>query len=269
MAYVRDGRYVYQSLRIGGRVTSVYLGSGPAAVEVAAANDAILEDRRRGQLERRRAEEEQRALLAGERDRGRGLRRIVAVVLEAFGYIQYQRNPWRRRAMRQTELARPDATPPGREAIRSLVARVHKGEQGALPDLAAMARLHPRLVASATCKDLAYAARLMLAARLSGEDRASEVGFTTRIDLVASDLAGEGASPALRLCAQVVAFSWAEYWVLSIVSANNLANTHPMQLKRQDAAQRRFLAALRAYSRIASLEGRPAAAGNLFTDTFK
>jgi len=148
--------------------------------------------------------------------------------------------------------------PPAPKDVEALIARVRAGEPGSLPDLADLAKVHPRIVVDATTNDLAWCARTLLAEDLAKGDEAGVIGIETRLELIAADLAGEGASLALQLCAEVVAYSWIEYWTMSaaIAKGGKVAMTTTMDLRRQDAAHRRFLSSLRTFARIASLEGR-------------
>ena len=156
--------------------------------------------------------------------------------------------------------------PPAPKDVEALIARVRAGEPGSLPDLADLAMVHPRIVVDATSSDLAWCARTYLAEDLAKGDEAGVIGIEARLELIAADLAGEGASLALQLCADVVAYSWIEYWTMSAaIARGGMATTTTMDLRRQDAAHRRFLASLRTFQRIASLEGKT----GMFADPFK
>ena len=273
MAFAKAGKYLQKSIRIGGRVRTLYYGMGPDAAERALADERIEADREQERRERLAVEEEHRRLYDEEQARGVAVRRIVAVILEAIGYVRYARNPWRRRAMRRGVRSMMPAVrndpgpPPAPKDVEALIARVRAGEPGSLPDLADLAKVHPRIVVDATTNDLAWCARTFLAEDLANGDEAGVIGIETRLELIAADLAGEGASLALQLCAEVVAFGWLEYWTMSaaIAKGGKVAMTTTMDLRRQDAAHRRFLASLRTFARIASLEGRT----GMFADPFK
>src|SRR5262245_41125062 len=98
MALVK-GRYYLQSVRIGRRVTSVYCGSGPAAL----ANAALAAERRAGREQAGReaeaAEAEQRRIADAEEGRSEGARRLVEANLIAVGCHRGHRDIWRRRRM--------------------------------------------------------------------------------------------------------------------------------------------------------------------------
>ena len=272
MAFAKAGKYLQKSIRIGGRVRTLYYGMGPDAAERALADERIEADREQERRERLAVEEEHRRLYDEEQARGVAVRRIVAVILEAMGFVRYARNPWRRRAMRRGVRSMMPAVrndpgpPPAPKDVEALIARVRAGEPGSLPDLADLAKVHPRIVVDATGNDLAWCARTYLAEDLAKGDETGVIGIETRLELIAADLAGEGASLALQLCADVVAYSWIEYWTMSAaIARGGMATTTTMDLRRQDAAHRRFMSSLRTFQRIASLEGKT----GMFADPFK
>ena len=88
-----NGRYFYQSVRVGRRVTRVYLGRGEEAERAAAAIA-----RRRADRGARRAEEARcRAVLAILDDYCRLSEALMRTVLYGAGYHLHQRGEWRRR----------------------------------------------------------------------------------------------------------------------------------------------------------------------------
>jgi hypothetical protein len=273
VAFAKAGRYLQHSIRIGGRVSTEYYGMGHYAADLATMDVIFRAERDRERLERLAVDEEHRRLYDEEQARGVAVRRMVAVILTALGFVRYARNPWRRRAMRRgvrsmTPAVCSDPGPPPVPAeVEALVKRTSAGEKEALWSLCELAKVHPRVVVDATTNDLCWCARTLLADHLGNGDKAQEIGIETRLELIAADLAGEGASLALQLCAEVVAFSWLEYWTLSaaIARGGRLAKTTPIEIRRQNAAHRRFLASLRTFTQIASLEGR----GGTFADLFK
>jgi hypothetical protein len=75
------------------------------------------------------------------------------------------------------------------------------------------------------------------------------------MEMLRRELAGEDPSPALKLVVEAVVFAWAEHWMHSTIAAAREQSSSPMELRRQNAAQRRFLTALKTYVQIATLEG--------------
>jgi hypothetical protein len=255
---MRAGGYWKKTIRVGDRTTSRYLGKGEWGAGLAEA-DMILRGRREAErLERLEAEEEARRRLAREEVRDARTRRVVAAVLVGLGFIRYQRNPWRRQAMRSIEGPRDSGKPPAARRVAALVKRVRAGKPGALPELAALARAHPRVVAEATMTDMNWCAKSALAELLAGHgrDEATAVAVEARLDLLEAELAPAGSGIATRLLAAVVAHAWAENWAITAACSKLLGKTAPGDLRRQHAALRRYLASLRSYAQVERLEGR-------------
>lgn len=254
MAHMCNGGYWIRSVRRGDRTTSVYYGGGEMGL-LLAAMDAVIADRRRAErLERDRAEASALEKLAEERRRGLAIRRTAASVLEGMGFSRYQRTSrWRYRAM-DNELANRDAwAPPSRQEIQSLVREAQAGEGDAQARLAALAGEHPKAVATAVTTSFYRAAKRLLADAVT-PDPAMATCVEARIDWFADELAGPGASLSMKLLAAVVAFSAQEYWVLTAAGAKRLSQASPAELRRQAAAQKRYLASLRTFAAIKKLE---------------
>jgi hypothetical protein len=255
MAYLRDGKYWQQSIRRDGAATTRYLGKGEWG---AARAEMEMVERGRTAAERiaaAEADDAARRLLAREEARGAATRRAVAVILEPMGLVRYSRNPWRRRAMRSIQ--GPRGKSPAPQRVAALMRRVRAGKEGALPELAALAKVHPKAVAEAAATDLVRCARGMLADLLAGRgrDKAASVAMEARLDVIEAELAPAGSGAATRLLAAVVAHCWAEHWAITAACSKLLGSTAPGDLRRQYAALRRYLAALRSYAQVERLEG--------------
>jgi hypothetical protein len=248
-----DGGYWIKSVREGDRVTSRYLGKDEWGLGLAVIDVEIRERRRAERRERDRAEEAGRRLLAAERRRGAAVRWIVAVTLEGMGFTRYRGTSRWRRTM-TTEVANRDAgAPPGRDEIKALIARARSGEAGALARLTAIAKAHPKAVATAVSCDLHAAAKLLLAKELSKEP-AMQVAVEAGIDAMEADLAGPGAGLPTLLTARVVAYTGVEFWTLTADAARKVNRTTPADLRRQHAAGRRYAMWLRTLATIKRLE---------------
>lgn len=95
MAYKRGG-YWYRSRRVGGQVTTEYLGAGPLG-ELAAMMDGEEQARRREERKAQAAERQAQAAIDRELDAaGAELRGLVREVLRAAGYHQHK-GTWRKR----------------------------------------------------------------------------------------------------------------------------------------------------------------------------
>jgi hypothetical protein len=257
MGWAKGGLYYQRSVWRDGRVVSEYFGSGPAALAVS----LLDEEERQARLEARAAalaaEAEDRRLFDLERCRGGAIAVMTAVCLQGLGYRKYDRHGWRR-PMKRTELARRgagDPAPPRREEIKALAARVRRKEPGAYTEFSRLAELHPAAVAAAMRLDLAELARVAFARKAAGENPALEVGLLAKMRALFEELAGDRPSPALQLASEVLVFNWAETWTLSLSPAHHgFDQATPMSLRRRQAAQRRYLASLRAWQRIAQIE---------------
>jgi hypothetical protein len=72
--------------------------------------------------------------------------------------------------------------------------------------------------------------------------------------MIYDDLVNVTSSPASRLCAEAVVFAWAEHWLFSAQATYHGASQQTaIEIKRQTAALRRLMMALKTYSQIARL----------------
>jgi hypothetical protein len=258
MHYLKSGTYWQHAIREDGRVRLCYYGRGREATLLAGIAQAAAEERQQERRERAAAEAEQRRLLELEADRGRVVVRLVAAGLEGLGFYRIGRTPWRRqRRMRPTvpaRLGRPDPGPaPAPKQVKALLARVKAKEVGAYQELVLLAERHPALVVEETAADLAWAARTTFANRnLKSADFI--LGHDTQLSMMRRELAGDRPSPALKLVVEALLFAWQEFWMHNTIAAAREQTSSPMELRRQGAAQRRFLAALRTYVQISTLE---------------
>jgi hypothetical protein len=246
--------YWQKTIREGDRVTTNYLGRGELGAGLAEV-DMILRGRREAErLAAEVAEDRARRLFALEAARGAATRRAVAVILEPMGFRRYARGAWRKRAMRSIE--GPPGKPPAARHVAALVRRVRGGDEDALAELAGLARLHPRAVAEATSNDLVRIARTMLGEALSARDKAARLGLQARLNVIEAELAPPSAGTATRLLAAVVSQCWGEFWSIDAACSKVLGTTAPGDLRRQHAALRRYLAAVRSYAQVERIEGR-------------
>jgi hypothetical protein len=259
MPYLKSGTYWQHAIREDGRVRLCYYGRGPEATLLAGMAQAAAEERRQERRERAAAEAERRRLFELEADRGRVVVRLVAAGLEGLGFYRIGRTPWRRqRRMRPTvpaRLGKPDPGPaPAPKQVKALLARVKAKEAGAYQRLVRMAGDFPELVVEETAADLEWAAKTTFLSR-NLKDAEFVLGAETKLELLRRDLAGPGPSPALKLVVEVVVFAWLEHWALSTVAAARLQSSSPMELRRQNAAQRRYLTAIKTYLQVSAFEG--------------
>jgi hypothetical protein len=104
------------------------------------------------------------------------------------------------------------------------------------------------------------ARRTLALAALPGDEAdvvAARRGLEARMGLLLSELAGAQPTPSIRLVSEAVVFCWAEWWMHATIAAKDIRGTTPMQIRRQQAAHRRFLASVKVYAQISRLEGSP------------
>jgi hypothetical protein len=255
------GVYYQRSVRIGDRVESEYFGTGPAAVGVWMMDREAREARREAIRQARAAEAEERKLFDRERALCRSVRLLTECGIEGMGYGRHHRHQWRRQRM-STDVARRDEgeAPPAKD-IKALAERVKAKVPGAYAEFRELAERHPAAVVAAMRIDLAGLARETLATRLVGDKdggaTARALALQAQMRLVYKGLAGDAPSPALQLASWDAAFCWVVRNVLCVLQADRGADqATSMQLRRQAAAQREYLRAVRTCHRLAAIEGR-------------
>jgi hypothetical protein len=92
--------------------------------------------------------------------------------------------------------------------MQDLSRRVEDGEEGARKELRrAVHESSPEVIAR--CSDIARTYRGFLVKTASGKDPLVEEAFVKRAELLAAEIAGEGASPLERLLSERIASLWA------------------------------------------------------------
>jgi hypothetical protein len=258
MAHLKAGRFWRRSVRVGGEPRHQYFGSGPAGLAVALMDAEEIGERERQRQARHEADAEQLARQRMEAARGKAVRRLLSIVLEANGLIRYRRNPWRKCMKRRIELARrTDPGPPPTESqIRNLASKVRENSPDALHQFAELAEQWPEQVAASTAADLCWVAKITLANQGgAGKHADIAIGIETQMALVERELIGDSGSPSLRMAAAVATFSWCELWTLNAIAAHNgIEKATPASSARRSAAQRRLLTALRTLEQIRRIE---------------
>jgi hypothetical protein len=266
MALVK-GRYYQKSERINGQVRTRYICSGEQATLLWEMDKLIAAERA----------EERAALLAErgkvdqaykvERDRGKVIRLLVTIALEALGFIRHGRNPWRRRST-MSQLPAPTLSKLDekalREKLRDAVDDAAFMDPAAIETLRQYSRANPYAFATEFLCDIAQLARWALALaeypKKTGKDPARAVEqqkeTVARMNLMARELAGENPSPARQLCAQVIAFASYEHWSVTMQSASSrfLSDLDPRAGRRRNGAHKRLMTALRTFAQIEQAE---------------
>jgi hypothetical protein len=247
-------KYYYQSVRIGRRVTSRYVASGEDAPLFA----ALAAQERRERAEAQALAAEQRRLYDAETARGSSVQALMATGLQALGFRRWNRTRWRRR-MKALACPLPASPPrkPTRHEARALMRQVADDVPGALAQWRELVRAYPEVAVDAACSNLYELAIYALGKHEFKTRECAQDGLAVKLRQLQADLAGEDAPPALRLTAQVVAFAWADHWILSTASAmHGVQLDDPWTVRRRNAACKRLLAAIKTHEQIRALHGR-------------
>ena len=256
----RNGRsYVYHSIRRNGRVTSEYVGSGALAVAIAHDEarqrraETILQKRQqaRWEKERQRLDDLDGAMTdlftTGEA--------IGRAVMEAAGYFQHERGPWRkRRANMGTALAekpRPTVKAPATvKAREKILTRIGEGDEKALPAFRAMLDDNPEMVDTLTrMAGITGAAEEAVAYATSHDNILRHEIFRREIAVLTSDLGGGSPDPIVRLLAKRAALTYFSLCAEEKGLGDNKKGMHPevveYRMRMIDRRHRQFLGAVR------------------------
>jgi hypothetical protein len=246
------GRYYYTARRDArGRVVKTYVGTGPAA-ELAA--------RVVSEAHRRRAAES--AALRAEQDGLRPLDALAEMVevscrlmtkatLAAAGF---PRSALHGGAAMPDLPEPPMPPPPAAGDLRGLIEAVRVGDPQARPRLREALDAHPEVWMY--YGDLARHAERAWVEAAGGPDVLLKECLEKRLEALEADLAGPDPTPLERLLAQRSGLCWLQAAYADAVAAQardvSLKQAEFLQ-KRQDAAHRRFLAALGALTTVRRL----------------
>jgi hypothetical protein len=263
---LKNGRYYQRSIRVKGKVTTRYIGAGEFGALMYACDLDLAEQERQLRQESRERLEREQAEFDVERARGKATTAIIATALHGVGYARPHRKSWRKRPM--TTEVKPAMPVPTAAELKDLIAKCRTNEPGARAKLMDLAESHPQPVIEATGADLVELCFISLANLLNSEKRfAKREGLLAKLRLIVSDLVGKSRSPVKRMLAESVAFAWCEYWIVSLLPAvHDPMKTSPIYLRRQNAAQRRFMSALKTFAQVTALEGK--VSGNIFVNLF-
>jgi hypothetical protein len=202
-------------------------------------------------------EAEQDDQLKAELQKSERIWELVVVGLESLGFVRYTRNPWKRRSM--LTIKDKPTTAEARAKIRALVKQAVTPGPDTIEKLRRLAKAHPvEFVAEVEC-ELFHLAAFTIGSEEFKRTKKRADDLIARMQLLAVELCDGSPSLARRLCAQAVAFCWAEHWILSSVAAvNRVGNDwHPRSIRKRDAAHRRFMKSLKTFAQIVRAEARP------------
>jgi hypothetical protein len=280
----RNGhRYYYRKEREGGTVRSVYVGSGDYA-EAVAALDAVqrFERERRREAWRQtkaRHKRSERAALDAER----GIRAIRDAALIASGYHTHK-GTWRKsRSYNEDEVdamahdlmnrtgSRTKKDPPNPEvnlseidipaSLSALIQKTKNAKEDPDPETRAAFRAALKECPEVLDElgDVARHAR-DVAVKANFNDAGDRAAVRAKMDALRDELASERAArgelpTTERLLIEAVVIAWLHYHTTQIKYNRVTHGSHPMKRgryweKRLDAAQRRFLRALRSLANV-------------------
>jgi hypothetical protein len=110
-------------------------------------------------------------------------------------------------------------------------------------NLRQISQAHPEAFAAEDQAKLAHLAAFTLAMKEFSNIKKRGPDLLARMQLLTLELAGDRRSAARRVCAQAVAFAWAERWVLSTIARGAGVNNcrHSRLIRMRDAPHRRFM----------------------------
>ena len=254
MAWVHNHRYYQRSIWQNGRVITRSYGAG----DFGRLGELIAQEDAEHRLELRARKEEQERHFTQEQRQGKQIQALLNIALRSKGFIRYDRQPWTRTTMEMMQLDGPRMRKRElRERIRALISKAADGDESAAAELANIGRLYPAAFDRELGDHLAYLARISFVSQLSA-DHAKQDQYLAQFGVLAAELAGETPSAARRRCAEVAAFCYMEYWVLSLsVSSRQTRNADLPLVKRQTAAHSRYMKSLKTLAQIAQAEVRP------------
>ncbi|MFO0957425.1 MAG: hypothetical protein U0800_08145 [Isosphaeraceae bacterium] len=274
----RNGRlYYYEKERRGGRIVSIYRGSGPIATCSARLNELARERRSL----RRSLDEGERAIsddAEAQLNRyAKAVDRLLGLALQSAGYHRPNRGPWRRRRMSQTheiEAANNSQAPPNtvssglptgaeRDAV---FRRAQTGDKTALPALRAILAAEPETVNRLGNMRVYAQSSLIALATKSGdrpEDFALGESMNRMIDKIRADLAGPEPTPMESLLASRAALDWFAVYLFEYFAARELQSRQTLaqagwQQRRLQQAHSRFLASMRTLAQVKRMLRKPA-----------
>lgn len=145
-----------------------------------------------------------------------------------------------------------------REVVNELLSRAQDGDLSVLPELRAFLDLRPDVWQKAG--DLAEYVREALLSLAGQQSLLLKESVRRKMSALELELAGEAPSRLERLLVERVVISWAQLHLADLDNMNKDlkgAVPGPHHQRRQDAAMRRYLAAIKALATVRSLLRRP------------
>jgi hypothetical protein len=153
-----------------------------------------------------------------------------------------------------------DAPTPELDEFEALVGRARGGDEAALDELRTFLDAHPALAAHVG--DLAAHVERDWVALAAGADPLVREALARRLAALKDELAGPAPAPLVRLLAERAAAAWLQTTHADALAARIGAAAGPaasLALRRQESAQKRYLAALKALALVKKLRPSPAA----------
>jgi hypothetical protein len=276
MAWEKRGscRYYYRVAKVGGRVVREYFGKGSLA-EIAADIDDLARIRRLAAAadaadERERNKKEIKKWVRQLDKVSRTAEAFATLALAAAGFHRHKRGEWRKK---MTQPSLPGPMPdmvkallpraakgkagdhgPFEEAVRDLIKRARSGDKTVLPAVTWLFAQHlpPEWVPAG---DVPGTVCYHLARRVTGDDLLRREAARAMCEQVEESLVGKDAPVIERLLAQRAAICWLATYVadLEALQAPDTLAAARYHAALQNAAQKRFLACLRALAVVRRL----------------
>jgi len=250
---INGSSYYYRHVKQGGKVRSLYVGSGEHADLVAKLDRLSTQDRREDAAAWRVKRE-----AATRDDRIRATRyaavgAVVRVALKMAGFHRHNRGEWRRRM--GTEIARRQGPmmPGTREQCSDAIARAFAGDASALPMLGEMFEADPATMLAVANVSLAYLIQEGAVSRIAGECLFTREALPRQVEAMRRELAGPRPSPIERLLADRAALCWLDTldWDMRLSRSERLTAAQEEHVdKMRGRTIRRLLAALKTLAQV-------------------
>jgi hypothetical protein len=250
-------RYYTRTRKVQGRYVRTYVGGGQVG-EMAAAADALRRANRQAAAAARRADHERYEAAAAPMRRLKlvcGL--LLHAALTAAGYYKHG-GEWRRSMTTTTSATTPASGAagdgPDDARLQQILQRAMEGDRRVLPELAKVLDDQPSIWQ--TCGDLAAQAQASWINLAAGSDLLMAESLRRKQEAMRAELAGSDASPLEKLLVDRVVACWLQVNYADALSAQakgtSLVQDAALQ-KRQNLAQARYLAAVKALAQVRKL----------------
>jgi hypothetical protein len=253
--YRNGRRYYYQSIRSGGRVQTLYVGTGPDAEGIALlareGREAREYEWKRRKAERREEDDVEHAFI----EMFDRIGVVAEAVMVAAGFHRHNRGEWRRRMGIKKSDGVAASAPAENLDPATLLRRASKGDEDCLPQLRKLLAEGPRGIVEAYGSPAQWC-RDQLVQKAAGNNLAIQEASERKLKALVAELAGPDPTPIERLLAERAAVCW---WLVHEYERRYAAESSmpiiraDYQQRRLDRAHRRFLTALKTLATVRRL----------------